>query len=413
MVTVSTALLWLIWLLFYATVGKDWLNESLGSGGESLLGPRNQALWTEIDLAAEIHGAISAVVLTLYGLAALFYVLARAKVRWYLRVVTLLIFYLGIEQLAAPPLAYLLGMNDYYHVRNVDHWPTSTNATEGWNSDSLRCRYESDEFQGQDLNLIFLGDSFTLGLGLYPDQTFPWKVERWLDRALPQTTVRVANFGWISASPLLCLRRLQALGEDYQPDHVVLCVDMTDFQDDLRYAAMLEQKGVYRLHRFFPLALHLWKTLSPASLRRFHYRSLGNPPRQRFFATESPLEETRPYLEVTVQHIREIHRWCEDRDLGFSVFLLPRSYQYSTRESPRNWEKDRYQILGPHSHAPFQFFAEKAPQLPFPIDSLLQAFQNNKLFPTCFEHDPHWNDNGTTVAAKAMMKLLLPRLQQQ
>jgi hypothetical protein len=42
----------------------------------------------------------------------------------------------------------------------------------------------------------------------------------------------------------------------------------------------------------------------------------------------------------------------------------------------------------------------------YPIYSILRDFQETDLFPTCFENDPHWNPNGTSVAAVAIARRL-------
>jgi hypothetical protein len=92
------------------------------------------------------------------------------------------------------------------------------------------------------------------------------------------------------------------------------------------------------------------------------------------------------------------------------LVVLPRSFQYSDREAPKDWNRNQYQILGPHALEPFRFFEELQTEVPFSVHSLLPAFQNTDVFPTCFEADSHWNDSGTTVAAEAIADALIPRL---
>jgi len=114
--------------------------------------------------------------------------------------------YLGFEGLACPRLSVFFGLENYYAVKNPDHLPSVRDETQtgkgkpwrrtGWNSDALRCDWESSTFTEEGLNIIFLGDSFTFGYGLYPDQSFPKKVEGILTDQFPGCGVRVANFGW-------------------------------------------------------------------------------------------------------------------------------------------------------------------------------------------------------------------------
>ena len=63
-------------------------------------------------------------------------------------------------------------------------------------------------------------------------------------------------------------------------------------------------------------------------------------------------------------------------------------------------------MLGPHCLEPFRFFEELAPKLPYPVHSLLRTFQETDVFPTCFDHDPHWNAEGARVAGEAMAEIL-------
>jgi len=67
----------------------------------------------------------------------------------------------------------------------------------------------------------------------------------------------------------------------------------------------------------------------------------------------------------------------------------------------------QYQNLGPYVLEPFRFFAEQAKTAPFPVHSLLPAFQNTTVFPTCFTGDPHWSPAGTQVAADALAEMCL------
>ena len=88
------------------------------------------------------------------------------------------------------------------------------------------------------------------------------------------------------------------------------------------------------------------------------------------------------------------------------MYVFPRSFQYSDRECPKNWEADQYEVLGPHCLEPFRFFEELAPEVDYPIHSLLDAFRETVVFPTCFEADPHWNPAGYRVCAEAMLPTL-------
>ena len=88
------------------------------------------------------------------------------------------------------------------------------------------------------------------------------------------------------------------------------------------------------------------------------------------------------------------------------VYVLPRSFQYSAREVPDNWEAPFYEVLGPHSLEPFRFFDELKRRVDYPIHALLDAFRETDVFPTCFDRDPYWNEAGQRVCAEAIFPTL-------
>lgn len=344
------------------------------------------------------------------------------RLAWKIRYALLLFLfcYLAFESLVSPRLKKTFGLDTFYAVRNPDHRPVARNnlkakegrswRSTGWNKDAIRCEWESTEFSKEGLNIIFLGDSFTFGYGLYPDQVFPKKVERMLSERFPDRDVRVANFGWGSSSPILSLRRLKDMGSKYKPDFVALCLDMTDFYDDIKWLNQLERRGVYWFYDKIPFTLKTLKVFVPPLFVALFRWSNSNMPNSYYFISEQPLEQSRPFLEPMVDHIAEIDRCAQELGARFILFVLPRSYQYSDRESPKSWEKDSYTPLGPYALEPFRFFDELKGKVDYPVYSLLKDFQETDVFPTCFEHDPHWNDAGATVAAKAITRFMVEEI---
>ncbi len=348
------------------------------------------------DLLAAAVAVGLGVAVGLLGTSALLFLGAR----WWSWPVWALVWWLGVETFVSPHLARPLNLRSYYFVLDVDHLPIDGN------SDNIRSHREPAEFTPEGLNIVFLGDSFTYGYDLEPEETFVQRVETLLQGAYPGLPVRTANFGWTSSSPLLLHRRLVSIGEKYAPDLVVLCVDMTDFRDDILYENMLAQRGIYGVYDKIPLTLQQLRRFFPKQFQRWWQWTNRNMPARPFFVTEQPLEESRPFLEPITRNIDAIAAWCAFRGVHFVVFVLPRHYQYSDREAPRSWEQGRYQILGPYSHEPFRYFAELAGRRAYPIHSLLETFQRTEVFPTCFEDDPHWNAAGARVAGDAMAKVL-------
>lgn len=291
-----------------------------------------------------------------------------------------------------------------YFFRDVDH-RMKPNARPGINADGLRSDREADAFREEDTNIIFLGDSFVYGLRLTGEESIPSLVEAMARDTHPGQRINVANFGWISASPLLSLRLLRDIGARYHPDTIILGLDMTDFHDDLKYARLLDRTGIFRGLSVAPISIWMVRKLLASSdhLDGLHTGVFGYPG-PRFFAMTRPLGSSRPWLEATRRNLDAIHSVAE-RDLGarFVTFVFPRSFQYSDREHPESWELDEVESLGPHVFEPFAFFDEVRDQLPFPVISLLPDFQSTDVFPTCFHDDSHWNADGAAIAARAIV----------
>lgn len=363
-------------------------------------------------LAAHAFRGSIAIVLAFWGLCV---ALALSPGRVLVRVPLLAAWWLAVELCVAPPSAGLLNLWQYFAIQDVDHRP-KTRGPE-FNDDFLRGTPPSREFRPEDLNLVFLGDSFTYGLRVKPEEAFPARVGVALREAYPGAGLKVANFGWTSSSPFLSHRRLVDIGERYFPDVVVLCVDMTDFYDDILYENMLARRGLYRFYDKLPITLHLWSVLSRESYLSALSWSVGGAPTRRFFAARQPLEESRPFLEKLAGNVRKLREWCRAHGADFALVVLPRSFQYSERECPANWEQDEYTPLGPYSLEAFRWVDELRKRVGYPVFSLLPDFQRTTVFPTCFHNDPHWNPQGHRVAAEALVRKLRPvigrRLAQQ
>ncbi|MCK6485164.1 MAG: SGNH/GDSL hydrolase family protein [Phycisphaerae bacterium] len=298
------------------------------------------------------------------------------------------------------------------HDLDVDH-RMKPNPAGGINSDGIRCPFEAGAVRDEDFNVIFLGDSFTFGLWLDDERdAFPAQVERMFRLRDPHSPLRAVNFGWASSSPLLSYRLLRDIGAKYKPDLVVLSLDMTDFSDDIRYR---HQIGYPVLSPTLYL-IHVAGLDSAVSMLYddFRFRSIiprhavpKNVAMPYFFLALQPFEQSRPFVQETERNIRDIHAFCRDTlKCSFVLLLLPRGFQYSDRESPRDPEAHLYPPLGPHVDAPDDWLADFAARADFPCHSLLTHFRNAGVYPTCFENDPHWNRDGHRVAAEAVYEIL-------
>jgi hypothetical protein len=298
------------------------------------------------------------------------------------------------------------------HELTVDH-RMRPNPSLGINSDGARSPFEATDFGEQDFVILFLGDSYTYGLRLGYEATYPARVEQFLSEQDCRARVRTVNFGWTSSSPLLGLRLLREVGHRYQPDLIVYSLDMTDFRDDLFYEDRLRAGGDLAfdpsriVDRFVAtrmpwLDLDLRMPSAFAALLRQPDEALEQPPDDRYFVTNQPLERSREAIERGVmKNLRGMHEFSTGRlDAPLVLVIYPRAFQYSAREVPENWEGDEYEVLGPYAKEPFRYFEEVGDELPYPVIDLLPDFERTRVFPLFRNDDPHWNRRGAAFVAR-------------
>jgi hypothetical protein len=287
------------------------------------------------------------------------------------------------------------------------------------NADGLRFRGTAEDLDPDDFVVLFLGDSFTYGLYLDYADAYPYAFETFVADGECRQPVRAVNFGWTSSSPLLSLRLLREIGYRYQPDLVVYNLDMTDFHDDLRYARELRQGGSnFSIDgaEIANVALNRVWPGEPIDVRRiFRIPEAPAPPddqialpEERFFVALQPLDETRDWIERGVaENLEALGAFADDvLGSGFAVVVYPRAFQYSRFESPRNWEEEKVERMGRHALEPFRYFDEQAAHLPYPVVSLLTAFQTSKRSPLFLTNDPHWTRFGAALAAETVAREL-------
>lgn len=293
------------------------------------------------------------------------------------------------------------------------------------NLDGIRFKGGPSNVRDGDFNIVFLGDSFTYGMKLPYSDCVPYALERLSTNLSCRAPVRSINFGWVSSSPLLSYRLLMDIGKKYKPDLVVLLLDVTDFHDDLKYALKISEKEGVKfsssllLDNAMDRLLLRFMTLGTLRSLKEQFRAANAAHREkaevmsvlkiRYYATNVPLVHARPYFEKGVMaNLKTLQEYCRDRlGVPFAVVLVPRAYQYSAREVPKDYEADLYTIRGAHVRNPNHYFAERRDTLTYPFLDLLPTFEASGLFPLYFEDDPHWNRDGALLAARTILDFLV------
>jgi len=229
--------------------------------------------------------------------------------------------------------------------------------------------------------------------------------------------VRVANFGWVSSSPVLQERQLRDIGAKYKPDLVLQAFDMTDFHDDLvareRLARVGTGGGDVSIFRAFAVGASLALGVEDyGQWLRERYRgarpeAAAAVPASRYFFLFQPPEASEPYFAPSWQAILETARRAREMGARYALFILPRYQQYDPRESPRDPERRVFPDDAPGRLVPFAYFARQAPAAGFPVHSLREDFLADPAFPKCRSDDPHWNAEGNRIAAEAIERDLV------
>jgi len=302
--------------------------------------------------------------------------------------------------------------NDWVNLsRDVDHRMKKPKFMD-INSDGIRSPREASEIKPGDFNIIFLGDSFIHGFILQYKLAPPKQLEEIAREYFKTDKINVWNFGWTTSSPFLEQRLLKDIGKKYHPNLVILSVDMTDYRDDYFYSHMVSGEGFYKYVKRYPRSMYIFKQLLTYVDRytgtEWHKHFFGYSGQYGYFVAMEPMEENRILFETTYDTLNQINAYCRDvLKVPFVVFIPPRHWQYTDKESPHSWEKGSFETMGPYALENYRYFNEKRPTTPYPLISLLDDFKNSNVFPTTFDKDSHWNQYGAQLDAHAVFNHVL------
>jgi len=291
-------------------------------------------------------------------------------------------------------------------ITDPDHrW--KPHEREDINSDGIRSYREAEQFGPDSFNIIFSGDSYTFGHLLSAEQATPMQFEKIAQQAYPNKNIKIANFGWSSSSPYLSLRLLRDKAQKYHPRLVIFILDLTDYKDDYFYQHVIEKQGFYKFMVEHPLLAHFPRQIARKFDGYTHWQEtlLGYPDYSTYFVAHQPYEKSLPYFDRTYNNLLEMNAYVtKELHAKFIVFIPPRHWQYTDKESPLSWERHNYVAMRPYVLNNFIYFDQKAKEAPFPIISLLDDFRKTSVFPTTFTRDSHWNPAGAELAAKLIFE---------
>ncbi|HPO14882.1 MAG TPA: hypothetical protein PLI09_15680 [Candidatus Hydrogenedentes bacterium] len=228
-----------------------------------------------------------------------------------------------------------------------------------FSSQGLRDR-EFGPKKPDEYRILMLGDSFTQGQTVTPENTISGQLEETLRHVALPKKITVINAGLVMAGPLQELGMLETYGLKLQPDLVILQLFPTN---DLENALVIENKvlrsyapmvhnflRILRQSQMLPYRIELWMnehcylyhaityTLGRKGLivDAFNQCRLYTPvpleklpgSEDRLFTLESDLREWYPELwegmEIFKKDILEIDRVCQEKKIGFIAYCMPK-----------------------------------------------------------------------------------------
>ncbi len=263
------------------------------------------------------------------------------------------------------------------------------------------------------LRIFVVGDSRIFGVGAQDSQTIP----AYLQQVLQEQNIRaeVVNAGVHDSSPIDHYVNIRDIHLQYQPDLIILAVDLTDIQDDWRK----ESQAVVRdgnIVRFDPTYQDgrfnwlLWGKKYSALIRWIHQNYIEEP--------QVSFTETDPYLMLrgrdkreliqqrfkrTEKYLDKIHSLLQENDVPLIIVMYPYGIHIDDkqwREGRREWDFEigkkytdyfAYSIVG-------QYAARN--QIPF-INTIAAFFKadDKKYF---YDASPHFTAPANRKIAEAI-----------
>lgn len=278
-------------------------------------------------------------------------------------------------------------------------------------TNSLGCKDASPRSvpkQAVTKRLLLIGDSFTEGVGLPWAQTFAGM----LADSLAPRAIEVLNAGCVTYSPVIYRRRVQDLLETHGLlfDHLVVCLDMSDIVDEIKYYRLDEHGNVVRrierfserwhdfvsnhtiLMNFVKQAMHTIRQRNKTGDRHVvdHERSSW---------TRNPalLEKYgRPGLASCAMHLDALWQMMKARGIPMTLVVYPWPDQIKNSERDclqvsywRDWTRQR----AVHFIDVFPAFLDAGPA----ADVIARYF---------IPQDMHWNEHGHALVAKTLLAQL-------
>ena len=257
---------------------------------------------------------------------------------------------------------------------------------------------EKNNKKNNNKNIVFIGDSFTEGLGLDYEKNFTGMLNNYSEN-------NIINMGVTSYSPIIYLKKIQYFvlkGLDI--DHVVVFIDISDVDDENQYYECEDQNNVcrYSWHNqsninpikkkeenfLFPLYEKI--RIETKNLKRkikpeiYIYRK--NYKRSMWTHVEST-DEIKRGINNSIKHMMSLHNFLKTKDISLSVAVYPQPgqiiYDKKNSKQVKIW-KNFCEHKCKHFINLFPTFFDEKPKL-----TSMQIIKKYYI-----KHDVHFNELG-------------------
>ncbi len=253
--------------------------------------------------------------------------------------------------------------------------------------------------------VLFMGDSFTEGVGYSWHNTFVGRISDYLT----SRGVEVLNAGVVSYSPKIHYLKLKKLLKDkLQFDSLVLMIDVSDAQDEILYAPFVASderriaRWYYPVHLFFLKHSFLYHAL----LHKPHGHDdthLWKDEDELFFAKSQWVVDPAMFdlwgkkgLHSADGYVDKIIKICRQRNIAFSMVIYPWPIELA-RRLPHSRNREHWKT----------FAAKRNVRL---VDMYPLFFSLGARYPQYFiPGDVHWNAKGHKLVADYIIQQLFSK----
>ena len=270
--------------------------------------------------------------------------------------------------------------------------------------------------ESSNYRILFIGDSFTEGVGFEYDKTFVGLV----DNALAIDHIEVLNAGVSSYSPIIYFKKVEYLLEMVKLDfdHLIVFLDISDIEDEEKRYELRDGRVIGHFNEtsrikdfvfeYTGLVKNIWSVF--IKLQKFWVKDLEtrrSPEEKRLGINQhkslwtiddnvfheygrSGLEKARDHMDLLYQLLRE-HR----KEMSLAVYPWPDQIVHADLNSRQVtfWEKWATE----HSVVLFNFF----PSFISPTKNSRDVIRKNFI-----EGDVHWNEAGHKIMAQELYRKL-------